>query len=180
MTEKNTGPHTTETLLHFSTTADPRYKLDLLALPEYQDRDLPLSTRLAERFSTLLEYANEVLNAHISQCQLQVTDGYTTEAEPHYQLNVTYGNNGSALPETTKLSTGYSATADGETYNGSVKISVRSPKPFSPYICRYLEKCVFDQYNDLMAEFYPEWTTTYNQAGIQFTPGSNRQNLPTI
>jgi len=164
-----------ETLLPFTVT-DHRYRLDLLALPEYQEKDIRVSAQLADRFSEFIEFANEVYNAHINHCQLQVTDGYVTEDKPHYQLKINYGDNGSDLPETTKLSANYSATAEGESFNGSIEISVRSPD-LSPYVCRFLEECAFKSYNDLMTEIYPEWETTYDPASPQFENPS--QNIDT-
>jgi hypothetical protein len=121
---------------------------------------------LADKFTLSLE------NMGINNCLLQVSDGYTNEEEPHYQLNASFGNGDANFLRKVYLSISYSATDGKEDFDGLIKIVV-SLRSDSINTCKTLETEAFNQYNELMEEIYPEWKTDYDQAGIQFAEFSD-------
>jgi len=168
---------TPEVLIPFIHTAS-KYKLKLLTLLEYQGGDTLLSIKLADEFSQVTTIGNGL------GCRLQVSDGYTSEKKPHYQLDITWGNNSTDLIKKFDLHAPYFATANGKSFNGLIKVGISLPTIYTGYspdfldLLRYdLTSWAFKKYKELMEQIYPEWKTTYNESGIQFIGCSGRQDL---
>jgi hypothetical protein len=158
---------TPENLVHL-TSSTPKYRLDLLALPEYQEKDMGASTQLANDFSQITTIHNGL------NCRLQVSDGYTNEDQSHYQLDVVWGDITTNLVKDFELRAPYFATTNGESFNGLIKVSVSLPKistEFSPEALILhrvdLTEWAFKKYQELMEQFYPEWQTTYQKSDYQ-------------
>lgn len=158
-----------ENLIPFRTSTS-KYKLNLLALPEYQDKDISASTQLADGFSQITTIYNGL------SCRLQVSDGYIDENEAHYQLDVTWGNDDTNLSKDFDLVVPYSATADGENFNGLIKVGVSLPINNALYTPEFLtlHRCdlsswALKKYQELMEQIYPEWQTTYQKISYQFS-----------
>lgn len=167
MTNKENPITTQENLVHL-TSSTAKYKLDLLALPEYQEKDLTASIQLANDFSQITTINNGL------NCRLQISDGYVDEEQPHYQFDVVWGDNTTSLVKDFELQAPYFATANGESFDGLIKVCVSLPKispEFSPEALILhrvdLTKWAFKKYQELMEQFYPEWQTTYEKTDYQ-------------
>lgn len=136
-----------------------RCQWELQALSEFEEYDRALSEKLLFKISSILTKYN------VSDGVVSVGDKYHDEHEPHYQLIMSFGNN-IEQAETITFLYGYSSAAEGKIFNGFVIIKISLADDVAETANDILTE-IFIEYDSLMAEFYSDWITQYDQTGYQ-------------
>jgi len=124
-------------------------------MPEQRDENFSLE--LINRFGFLAK------SLEIYAFSIEIQEQYQNEETPHYHMEVHSGLC-IDLPSEVGVNALYSATADGQAYDGQMKIRVRINGPVS--FGQILAATLFGYYDECIREYYQEWKTEYKE--IQF------------
>lgn len=91
---------------------------------------------------------------------VEIKEQYSNEDTPHYHFKIAFGKSyfDSLLAE---VSADYSAVAEGEKYDGSMKIIIETND--SKEMSQLMAIGAFYLYDEYIREYYPEWETIYNK-----------------
>jgi hypothetical protein len=117
-----------------------------------EERDEEFSLKMSERFWALAK------SLGVSAFSVEVREQYESEETPHYHMKVEDGLS-IDLPAEIGANATYTATAEGKTYDGRMKMRVRANGP-AP-INMILAATLFGYYDEYIREYYQEWETEY-------------------
>lgn len=135
----------------------------LSILPEEKDRSF--SEKLWQDWQDVI---STVKNGY--EMAIEIAEKYDNEDNPHYHIfwiDSDFAEHFKEFyPDDMEFSINYCATANGESYNGSVKMRVFTNLDNDMNML-LLDK-LFGIYNRYVLEYYPEWKTDYNEESKEY------------